>query len=63
MVKLNADGTAAQPIIFTSTSDNITCGETAGTNLDENDRGLWGGLIVFGNAPCSFSGDITEATN
>jgi len=58
---LDAQGTADQPIIFTSTSDNITCGQTAGTNLDENDRGLWGGLIVLGNAPCSFSGDITEA--
>ena len=59
--KINAVGTATQPIIFTSTSDNITCGETAGTNLDENDRGLWGGLIILGNAPCSFSGDIPEA--
>ncbi|OUS01381.1 hypothetical protein A9Q86_06240 [Flavobacteriales bacterium 33_180_T64] len=59
--KINAVGTAAQPIIFTSTSDNISCDETAGTNLDENDRGLWGGLIILGNAPCSFSGDITEA--
>lgn len=58
---LNAQGTADQPIIFTSTEDNITCGETAGTNLDENDRGRWGGLIVLGNAPCSFSGDILEA--
>ncbi|WP_407556321.1 hypothetical protein [Winogradskyella sp. 4-2091] len=58
---LNAQGTADQPIIFTSTSDDISCGETAGTNLDENDRGLWGGLIVLGYAPCSFSGDITEA--
>lgn len=58
---LNANGTADEPIIFTSTQDNITCGQTAGTNLDENDRGLWGGLIVLGNAPCSFSGDITEA--
>jgi len=58
---LNAQGTASQPIIFTSTSDNISCGQTAGTNLDENDRGLWGGVIVLGNAPCSFSGDITEA--
>ena len=58
---LNAQVTADQPIIFTSTSDNITCGQTAGTNLDENDRGLWGGLIVLGYAPCSFSGDITEA--
>ncbi|WP_460220122.1 hypothetical protein [Psychroserpens sp. MEBiC05023] len=59
--KINAIGTATQPIIFTSTSDNITCGETAGTNLDQNDRGLWGGLIILGNAPCSFSGDISEA--
>ncbi|WP_439153312.1 hypothetical protein [Winogradskyella sp.] len=58
---LNAQGTADQPIIFTSTSDNITCGQTAGTNLDQDDRGLWGGLILLGNAPCSFSGDIPEA--
>lgn len=58
---INAQGTAEQPIIFTSTSDNITCGQTAGTNLDENDRGLWGGLIVLGNAPSSFSGDIPTA--
>lgn len=58
---LNANGTADEPIIFTSTQDNISCGQTAGTNLDENDRGLWGGLIVLGNAPCSFSGDIPEA--
>lgn len=58
---INAQGTAEQPIIFTSTADNITCGETAGTNLDQNDRGLWGGLLVLGNAPCSFSGDILEA--
>ena len=58
---LNAQGTADQPIIFTTTEDNITCGQTAGTNLDENDRGRWGGLIVLGKAPCSFSGDILEA--
>jgi hypothetical protein len=59
--KINAVGTADSPIIFTSTADNITCGETAGTNLDENDRGRWGGLIVLGNAPCSLSGEVTEA--
>ncbi len=56
-----AQGTANQPIIFTSTSDDIEVGQTAGTNLDQNDRGLWGGLIVLGNAPCSFSGDLLEA--
>jgi hypothetical protein len=59
--KINAVGTASEPIIFTSSSDNIEIGQTAGTNLDENDRGLWGGLIILGNAPCSFSGNIPEA--
>lgn len=59
--KINAVGTPSKPIVFTSLSDNIEVGQTAGTNLDENDRGLWGGLILLGNAPCSFSGDITEA--
>jgi hypothetical protein len=59
--KINAVGTPSEPIIFTSSTDNIEIGETAGTNLDENDRGLWGGLIILGNAPCSFSGDIVEA--
>lgn len=58
--KINAVGTSSQPIIFTSSTDNIGVGETSGTNLDENDRGLWGGLIVLGYAPCSFSGDVTE---
>jgi hypothetical protein len=52
--KLNATGTATEPIIFTSINDNIT----VGTNLDETNSGLWGGLIVLGNAPCSFSGDV-----
>ncbi|WP_299556607.1 hypothetical protein [Seonamhaeicola sp.] len=58
--KINAVGTAESPIIFTSEDDNIDVGETAGTNLDENNRGLWGGLIILGNAPCSLKGDLTE---
>jgi hypothetical protein len=53
-----AQGTAQQPIIFTSEADNISCGETAGTNLDETNRGLWGGLMIMGKAPGSFSGDV-----
>ena len=56
--KLNAVGTATEPIIFTSINDNIEIGQTAGTNLDETNSGLWGGLIVLGYAPCSFSGDV-----
>ncbi|MCF7567397.1 hypothetical protein L3X37_03325 [Sabulilitoribacter arenilitoris] len=58
--KINAEGTAANPIIFTSSNDNIDAGQTAGTNLNEENRGLWGGLIILGNAPCSFKGDLTE---
>lgn len=58
--QINANGTAAEPIIFTSTADNIELGQTRGTNLDESDRGLWGGLIVLGNAPSSFRGDVSE---
>lgn len=58
--KLNAVGTPGSPIVFTSTSDNIDAGETAGTNLTSEIRGLWGGLIVLGKAPCSLKGDLIE---
>jgi len=58
---LLAEGTAAQPIIFTAAGDNIQLGQTAGTNLDQDDRGLWGGVIVLGKAPSSFEGDATES--
>ncbi|TYA74471.1 hypothetical protein [Seonamhaeicola marinus] len=58
--KINAVGTADSPIIFTSSSDNIDAGQTTGTNLDESNRGLWGGLIILGHAPCSLKGDLTE---
>lgn len=58
--KLNACGTASAPIIFTSEEDNIDVGEIVGTNLDETQIGLWGGLIVLGKAPCSLEGDVNE---
>lgn len=58
--KLMAEGTASKPIIFTSVADNIEVGQTEGTNLDESDKGLWGGLIVLGKATCSFKEDVTE---
>lgn len=58
--KIQANGTAARPIIFTSITDNITLGQTAGTNLSENDRNLWGGLIILGKAKASLSGDALE---
>ncbi|WP_339695653.1 hypothetical protein [uncultured Marixanthomonas sp.] len=57
---IEANGSASNPIIFTSITDNIELGQTAGTNLSESDRGLWGGVIVLGNARASLSGDATE---
>jgi len=58
--KLMAKGTIDKPIVFTSVDDNIDVGQTAGTNLDENDNALWGGLILLGKAKGSFKGDVTE---
>lgn len=48
--KLMADGTANEPIIFTSTSDNIIPGQVASPNLLPTVNGQWGGLIVLGRA-------------
>ena len=53
-----ANGTADAPIIMTSVADNLD------GNLDPSSpdtQGLWGGLLVLGNAPCSFEGDVVEA--
>jgi hypothetical protein len=51
--RLVAEGTSSNPIIFTSILDDIDFGEQSGSNLTEADNGLWGGLIVLGNAPIS----------
>ena len=51
--KLMAEGTAASPIIFTSIADEIQPGQIASPNLDPDFDGLWGGLIILGNAPIS----------
>ncbi|WP_081210578.1 hypothetical protein [Salegentibacter sediminis] len=59
--RIMAEGTAEEPIIFTSINDNIDLGEKQGSNLDENDRGLWGGVLILGNAPSSFEGDSEES--
>ena len=58
--KIEANGTADKPIIFTSIADNIALGQKFGTNLTENDRGLWGGVIILGKAKASLSGDALE---
>ena len=51
--KIEANGTATSPIIFTSILDNIEIGQKLGTNLTETDREKWGGLIILGDAPVS----------
>lgn len=48
-----AEGTADQPIIFTSVADEIMPGQIASPNLDPDLDGLWGGLLLLGNAPIS----------
>jgi len=57
---LVANGTPSEPIIFTSVLDDIAPGEVVSPNLTVNDRGLWGGVIILGNAPASLEGDVTE---
>jgi co-chaperonin GroES (HSP10) len=53
--KLIANGTATSPIIFTSISDNILPGQVASPNLAPDLDGLWGGLLILGNAPIAAS--------
>ncbi len=59
---LMAEGTAELPIIFTSVADEITvedvaAGNFASPNLDPVLNGLWGGVIILGNAKISASND------
>ena len=61
--KIIANGTADNPIIMTAAADNIQVGGTypeSGPALNVDTRGLWGGLLVLGKAPCSFKSDVTE---
>lgn len=66
--KIMAEGTPDAPIIFTSVADEITpeqvaAGNFKSPNLEPDINGLWGGVLILGNAPISASnesGDITE---
>ena len=58
---IEALGTEESPIIMTSVVDDVQPGQIAGSNLDENDNGLWGGLLVLGRAPISVDGDAETA--
>jgi len=61
--KIDAQGTAQQPIVFTSIADDIQVGQRTGTNLSEWDTGLWGGVLILGQAPISagaMGGDLSQ---
>jgi len=51
--KIHAVGTPTQPIIFTSEADDIQLGELQGNTLTEATNGLWGGVLICGQAPIS----------
>ncbi len=55
--QINANGTATDPIVFTSLNDDLT----TATDLSPDVNSLWGGLIVLGNAPVTFSGTTERA--
>jgi hypothetical protein len=46
--QIDAQGTATQPIIFTSVADEIAPGQVASPNLEPTLEGLWGGLLILG---------------
>lgn len=52
--KIIAEGTRENPIIFTAENDDLN------GSVNKNDRGLWGGLIILGNAPINLSGGETN---
>ena len=57
--QINATGTVSEPIIFTGEDDQIVPGQIESPNLTVNHKGLWGGLIVLGDAPVSPSTGTT----
>ncbi|WP_245949221.1 hypothetical protein [Echinicola strongylocentroti] len=60
--KIMAEGTAEQPIIFTTVADEIQPGEVYHEDgLSPEQNGLWGGLLILGRAPISVGGDNAEA--
>jgi len=53
--KIFAEGTATEPIIFTSVQDNISSPDF----LDYRERGLWGGVVILGHASTNNPGDAS----
>ena len=48
---IQANGTASSPIVFTSILDDINVGEFESTLDVDVEKGLWGGVLILGNAP------------
>jgi hypothetical protein len=57
--KLNAVGTPTRPIIMTAIQDDVT----DPADLPFPSRGLWGGLVLFGNAKLNNPAWTTNAVN
>lgn len=51
-----AEGTANSPIIFTAEDDDVT----DPGDLTYQDRGLWGGVLILGNATIAFTAPETQ---
>ena len=60
--RLEADGTATQPIIFTSEQDHLR-GRTSPIALEESETGEWGGIVVNGLATINKGTDCQLAAN
>ena len=63
--QIDACGTAQAPIVMTTVADEITpediaAGNFSSPNMDPSIRGLWGGLIVLGNAPISLENEDAQ---
>jgi len=48
--KIYAEGSASEPIIFTAEADDLN------GSVANEETGLWGGLIILGNAPINIEG-------
>ena len=53
--KIFAEGTPTQPIIFTSIQDHISNPDLL--TSEDQDRGLWGGIVILGHAGTNNPGD------
>ena len=54
---IDAAGTTNEPIIFTSIADDIEPGMIESPNLEPTQNGLWGGVIILGEARISAQND------